>query len=218
MRTDGATSMARDPTFGLWENFSNWDSSHSSFDIGQKESKVSVSVKSTKKSASDLVLETYVRSLSGRSSSLSSVESFVFPSIEMALDSTLLTNSDDNLDRPNDKANDGVNKSVAIISLDMENPISEYLPVKKEIRRTYSVSKKNSGLSKIPLPHSAASFYCGPSAQMEVIEACESIKRLNGYLNARRTDVDAGVPGRFLNAVIGQDGSGTSTRIFKCKM
>ncbi|EYU19083.1 hypothetical protein ABFS82_13G184500 [Erythranthe guttata] len=40
---------------------------------------------------------------------------------------------------------------------------------------------------------------------MEVIESCESVYKLNKYLKARRDDVNAGVPGKFLHAVIGPD-------------
>lgn len=229
MTTDESTSMARDPTLNLWENVANWNFSHSSSDVGEKEPKGSVAVKSTKKSASDLVLETYARSLSGRRLSIGSVESFLFPSIEMALDSNLLSSSANNLDKENDgvsesllsinpvldKSKDecGVGESLSIVSTVLDDPINEYPTIKKETTRTYYLSKKNTGLSKIPLPGSAASFYSGTSTQMEVIEVCESNNRLTGYLNSRRTDVNAGIPGRFLHAVMGQDASGTSTRI-----
>lgn len=43
---------------------------------------------------------------------------------------------------------------------------------------------------------------------MEIVESCESIYRLNNYLRSRKDDVKAGVPGKFLHAVIGQDISG----------
>ncbi|RWR88714.1 exopolyphosphatase PRUNE1-like protein isoform X1 [Cinnamomum micranthum f. kanehirae] len=221
--TDESTSMARDPTLNLWENVANWNFSHSSSDVGEKEPKGSVAVKSTKKSASDLVLETYARSLSGRRLSIGSVESFLFPSIEMALDSNLLSSSANNLDKENDGVSEslssinpvldkpkdecGVGESLSIVSTVLDDPINEYPTIKKETIRTYYVSKKNTGLSKIPLPGSAASFYSGTSTQMEVIEVCESNNRLTGYLNARRTDVNAGIPGRFLHAVMGQDAS-----------
>jgi hypothetical protein len=38
--------------------------------------------------------------------------------------------------------------------------------------------------------------------------------KLNLYLKARKDDVSAGVPGKFLHAVIGQDVSGNS--LFSC--
>ncbi|XP_059288113.1 uncharacterized protein LOC132041407 isoform X2 [Lycium ferocissimum] len=72
--------------------------------------------------------------------------------------------------------------------------------------RSYSVIKKSRTISDIPLPPSAALFYCGNSLQMEVlIGSCQGIHRLNMFLKARRDDVSAGVPSRFLHAVIGPD-------------
>ncbi|KAG6794092.1 hypothetical protein POTOM_003325 [Populus tomentosa] len=58
---------------------------------------------------------------------------------------------------------------------------------------------------KIPPPQSAASFYNGYSPQFEILESCDSTMRLNLYLKARKNDVNGGVPGKFLHAVIGQD-------------
>ncbi|KAF5733598.1 protein prune [Tripterygium wilfordii] len=77
--------------------------------------------------------------------------------------------------------------------------------VRPFIEKSYSVNKRKATLSKIPLPQSAASFYDGHSLEMEIVESSESIRRLNSYLKARRDDVNSGVPGRFLHAVIGQD-------------
>ncbi|XP_020536053.1 exopolyphosphatase PRUNE1 isoform X1 [Jatropha curcas] len=73
------------------------------------------------------------------------------------------------------------------------------------IEKSYSINQRKQNLSKIPLPQSAASFYNGFSPQIEIVESCESISRLNLYLKSRRGDVSVGVPGRFLHAVIGQD-------------
>ncbi|KAK2995281.1 hypothetical protein RJ640_029612, partial [Escallonia rubra] len=73
------------------------------------------------------------------------------------------------------------------------------------IERSYSVNRRRTNLSGIPLPPSAASFYNGYSPDVEIVESCESIHRLNMYLKARRDDVNAGVPGRFLHVVMGQD-------------
>ncbi|MCD9637937.1 hypothetical protein HAX54_021488 [Datura stramonium] len=70
--------------------------------------------------------------------------------------------------------------------------------------RSYSVIRKSRNISDIPLPPSAASFYCG-TLQMEVLGSCQGIHRLNIFLKARRDDVSAGVPSRFLHAVIGPD-------------
>lgn len=74
--------------------------------------------------------------------------------------------------------------------------------------KSYSVNRTKPNLSKIPLPQSAASFYNGFSPRVEIVESCESIKRLNAYLKARKKDVRDGVPGKFLRAVIAQDVSG----------
>ncbi|XAR48013.1 Inorganic diphosphatase [Bertholletia excelsa] len=71
--------------------------------------------------------------------------------------------------------------------------------------KSYRVSKRRTNFSGIPLPSSASSFYSGYSPQIEILEWCESINWLNLYLQARRDDVNAGVPGKFLHAVIGQD-------------
>ncbi|XP_016475693.2 uncharacterized protein LOC107797333 [Nicotiana tabacum] len=71
--------------------------------------------------------------------------------------------------------------------------------------RSYSVTKRNTTISRIPLPQSAALFYCGYSPQLEVVGSCQGIHRLNIFLKARRDDVSAGVPSRFLHAVIGPD-------------
>lgn len=74
--------------------------------------------------------------------------------------------------------------------------------------KSYSMEKRKQNLSNIPLPQSAATFYNGISPEMEIVESCESIYRLNNYLRGRKDDVKAGVPGKFLHAVIGQDISG----------
>lgn len=71
--------------------------------------------------------------------------------------------------------------------------------------KSYSMEKRKQNLSNIPLPQSAATFYNGISPEMEIVESCESINRLNNYLRDRKDDVKAGVPGKFLHAVIGQD-------------
>ncbi|XP_027769997.1 uncharacterized protein LOC114076007 [Solanum pennellii] len=71
--------------------------------------------------------------------------------------------------------------------------------------RSYTVTKKSRTVSDIPLPPSAASFYCGNSVQMEVLGSCQGIHRLNIFLKARRDYVSAGVPSQFLHAVIGPD-------------
>ncbi|CAL1402627.1 unnamed protein product [Linum trigynum] len=72
--------------------------------------------------------------------------------------------------------------------------------------RSFHLSESKPIPSKLPLPLSAASFYKGFSPQLcQVVESCESIKRVNQYLKFRKDDVRGGVPGKFLQAVIGQD-------------
>ncbi|KAL2484175.1 Exopolyphosphatase PRUNE1 [Forsythia ovata] len=48
-------------------------------------------------------------------------------------------------------------------------------------------------------------IYHGHSPHMEVVESCEGVYKLNMYLKAKRDYVSAGIPGRFLLAVIGPD-------------
>ncbi|XWS17961.1 hypothetical protein CRYUN_Cryun32bG0001100 [Craigia yunnanensis] len=74
-----------------------------------------------------------------------------------------------------------------------------------ELEKSFKVNKIKTSLSKISLPQSAASFYNGHSPQMEIVETCESIKSLNLFLKSKRDEIYAGVPGRFLHTVIGQD-------------
>lgn len=74
--------------------------------------------------------------------------------------------------------------------------------------KTYTVTRRKEKLSNILLPLSAASYYIGVSPEMEIVESCERIDKLNAYLKARKDDVNAGVPGKFLLAVMGSDGAG----------
>lgn len=87
----------------------------------------------------------------------------------------------------------------------IKDSLDHYVPSLLGTEKSYKVMKKRISLPKIPLPQSAASFYNGYSPRMEIVESCESINRLNLFLKSRREEVDAGVPGRFLHAVIGQD-------------
>ncbi|XP_012441806.1 uncharacterized protein LOC105766779 [Gossypium raimondii] len=87
----------------------------------------------------------------------------------------------------------------------MKDSLDHYVSSLLGTEKSYKVMKKRTSLPKIPLPQSAASFYNGYSPRMEIVESCESINRLNFFLKSRREEVDAGVPGRFLHAVIGQD-------------
>ncbi|KAL8259489.1 hypothetical protein R6Q59_027442 [Mikania micrantha] len=56
---------------------------------------------------------------------------------------------------------------------------------------------------QVSLPPCAASFYYGNSPQIDAVESCQSIQKLNMYLKAGRDAVNAGVPGRFFRAVLG---------------
>ncbi|QCD89034.1 exopolyphosphatase [Vigna unguiculata] len=77
--------------------------------------------------------------------------------------------------------------------------------------KTYTVTRRKEKLSSILLPLSAASYYSGVSPQMEIVESCQTIEKLNEYLKARKDDVNAGVPGKFLRAVMGSDGVDVGT-------
>lgn len=85
-----------------------------------------------------------------------------------------------------------------------EHQVVPFLP-RPMIEKSFVLNKRKSNLSNIPLPQSAATFYNGFSPQFEILESCESTMKLNLYLKARKDDVSAGVPGKFLHAVIGQD-------------
>ncbi|XP_011040586.1 PREDICTED: uncharacterized protein LOC105136799 isoform X3 [Populus euphratica] len=85
-----------------------------------------------------------------------------------------------------------------------EHQVVPVLP-RPMIEKSFVLNKRKSNLSNIPLPQSAATFYNGFSPQFEILESCESTMKLNLYLKARKDDVSAGVPGKFLRAVIGQD-------------
>lgn len=81
-------------------------------------------------------------------------------------------------------------------------------PTRPNREKTYIVTRRKEKLSSILLPLSAASYYNGVSPEMEIVESCESINKLNAYLKARKGDVNAGVPGKFLHAVMSSDGAG----------
>lgn len=83
-----------------------------------------------------------------------------------------------------------------------------------KIEKTYTVIERKEKLSSISFPLSAALYYNGLSPEMEIIESCESISKLNAYLRARRDDVNAGVPGRFLHAVMCVDNAGNPIFLF----
>lgn len=77
-------------------------------------------------------------------------------------------------------------------------------------QRSHTLNKRETYLSEIPLAPSTALFYNGNSPHVKVFEPCQSVHKLNMYLRSTKHDVNAGVPGRFLHAVIGPDISGNS--------
>ncbi|RRT34133.1 hypothetical protein B296_00056857 [Ensete ventricosum] len=85
--------------------------------------------------------------------------------------------------------------------------------VEKELMRASSDAERNSRPSAASSAQSAAAFFENISLRNDssILQACESIDRLNQYLKARKADVKAGVPGQFLHAVIGQAVAGMHT-------
>lgn len=69
----------------------------------------------------------------------------------------------------------------------------------------------NSRPSLTTSAQSAAAFYGSISLKdgSPILETCPSVDRLNQYLKAAKADLKAGVPGKFLNVVIGQEVAGT---------
>ncbi|XP_059667486.1 uncharacterized protein LOC132312925 isoform X2 [Cornus florida] len=220
MRRGDAAVMDTDTIFDSRGKFSDRNISRSVSDIGDRgprEIAADISEKfaysPSKGSPSDIILEPYGRrSLSGRWSKFSKRSSFPLPSIESDL-SIDLEEENALVKEPNPSI-----KLDLSIDFEEENaPVKEPSPTicetdeeltflaRPAIERSYSVNKIRTNLSRILLPPSAASFYNGYSPELEIVEVCKFTNRLNFYLKARREDVNAGVPGRFLHAVIGQD-------------
>ncbi|KAL5977095.1 hypothetical protein ACLOJK_021437 [Asimina triloba] len=183
--------------------------------------------KSRKKSATDLVLETYTRSLSGRMSKFGSLESFVFPpstqttTVTRTLDSSLSIDDDNSISAQSEASyqdsseywsNDSVGHLRERTKLFEENVdemgILDRPTISQQValRITYRVSEKKLEFGKkMPLFQSAAEFYGSSVHGLEVVQACECMERLNEYLREGKKDVREGVPGRFLHAVMGQE-------------
>ncbi|URE05886.1 DHHA2 domain [Musa troglodytarum] len=86
-------------------------------------------------------------------------------------------------------------------------PVPASSDVEQELTRASGDAERNgSRPSTASSAQSAAAFFENISLRNDssILEACESIDRLNQYLNHRKADVRAGVPGQFLHAVIGQ--------------
>ncbi|KAL0305377.1 UNVERIFIED_CONTAM: hypothetical protein Sradi_5955000 [Sesamum radiatum] len=194
MRRGEAAVVNKGSAFDFQGKLSRNNIYGSSSDIGDRGSKnISINVTedvpySPKNSPSDIVLEPIGRSLSGRWSKTSS------PLV--LLESDLSTNFHD--------MNEPSTVSAPDASESKEQSATQSGTARPAIQ-SYNMSKRQTDISNVHLPHSAALFYCGSSPQMEVVESCGSINKLNVYLKARRADVNAGVPGRFLRAVIGPD-------------
>lgn len=156
-----------------------------------------------KRSASDLIRESYAP-FAVKKSELETVESFEFPST--AVDSEAQAN-------PTSAQDKGSETIIETSLKDHEVGLAsaDTLPSKKEtMEKPNGMVARKEGLEKIPLPQCAASFYTGRPTQItEVAKVCASITKLNQYLSARKSDVQAGVPGKFLHAVIGPEISGT---------
>ncbi|KAK9121570.1 hypothetical protein Syun_019187 [Stephania yunnanensis] len=180
------------------------DSSHKQILVEPSEH---VSDQRSKQSVSSVhLLETYERTLPGRLSKFVGAPLFSFP--------TMPSDSESNMDEPCSMLKDSMPR-------DFEADDEFYsitIVTKPIVEKRYSMNQRKSDLSKVPLPQSAASFYCGHSPQIEIIESCESIVKLNCYLATRRDDIRAGVPGMYLHAVIGPEaidvGSATLTIIY----
>lgn len=149
-----------------------------------------------KDSPSDVIVEPFTHSLSGRWSRIPEPNSSPLPDIH----SDLKFNFDDVIESMKESNNRPSEENEEYHSL-----TSSARPI---FQRSYTVNKRTTDLSKVPLPPSAALFYNGHSPYVEVVESCQSIHILNMYLRAKKHDVSAGAPGRFLHAVIGPDISG----------
>lgn len=176
-------------------------SSDAGDDSGPRSIISDISGKVTDKSMEDVISDSTAepsnQSLYGMQSKLHRKTSFAFPIVKSDLDVDL------------DERDDRVESSLTVGETN-EDFYAFSGSAKSTYGRSYTVNKRRSNLSTIPLPRSAATFYLGDSPLIEVVESCESINRLNLYLKASRDEVNAGVPGRFLQAVMGQDFSGNS--------
>ncbi|KAL1830826.1 hypothetical protein ACET3Z_000477 [Daucus carota] len=142
-----------------------------------------------KDSLSDIILEPYPRSSSGRWSQDSKRTS---ASVKIQSELSIDLGEEDEFGNFSPRASN----DESYTRTSMASPTTE---------RSFSMNFESTKLSKIPLPPSAASFYSGYSPQMKVVELCKGIQLINMYLKACKDDVSAGVPGKFLHAVLGQD-------------
>lgn len=102
-------------------------------------------------------------------------------------------------------------KIAPFIQLDIqpkEEENSHAPPTLQHVEKMYTITRRKEKLPNVLLPLSAASYYNGVSPEIQIVESCESIEKLNAYLKARKDDVNVGVPGKFLYAVMGSDDAG----------
>ncbi|XP_052197611.1 uncharacterized protein LOC127804707 isoform X2 [Diospyros lotus] len=186
MRRGNAAVMDRITSPEFEEKFTTGNISRSASDV-------IVTDISEKYSPADIVAEPHLRSLSERWTNI--YENASFPSPSFLLDLSTDSGEGKGLIQRSSSTTSQTTEECQILTV-LTRPV---------IERTYSMNKRPTNLSRVPLPPSAASFYNGHSPQIEIVETCESISRLNLYLKERRDDVNAGVPGKFLHAVMGQD-------------
>ncbi|CAL5346735.1 unnamed protein product [Camellia sinensis] len=196
IRRSNASLVDRTTIFDFQEKGSR-NISRSASDIGDRSRNIVTDVSNkflyspSKDSPADIILEPYGQSSSGRWSKIPKTTPFLSPSIDLSID----FEEEKGLIKESSPTASEATEECRLLT-GMARP---------SIERSYGLNKRVTNLSRIPLPPSAASFYNGYSPQIEIVESCDSINRLNLYLKARRDDVNAGVPGKFLHAVIGQD-------------
>ncbi|CAL5412888.1 unnamed protein product [Camellia sinensis] len=196
IRRSNASLVDRTTIFDFQEKGSR-NISRSASDIGDRSRNIVTDISNkflyspSKDSPADIILEPYGQSSSGRWSKIPKTTPFLSPSIDLSID----FEEEKGLIKESSPTASEATEECRLLT-GMARP---------SIERSYGLNKRVTNLSRIPLPPSAASFYNGYSPQIEIVESCDSINRLNLYLKARRDDVNAGVPGKFLHAVIGQD-------------
>ncbi|XP_021691790.2 uncharacterized protein LOC110673086 isoform X2 [Hevea brasiliensis] len=197
LRDDNA-SRDQSSTLGFQGNDESRNISRTTSDISDSRSKSFVqdisdkSMESMDDSFSDVVLNPIGQSTFRRLSKIAKATSFGFPNIQADL-RLELGDTCKSMEEYSPKASEATEECHILSTL--SRPI---------IEKSYSLNQRKQNLLMIPLPQSAAFFYNVLSPLVEIVESSESINRLNLYLKARRDDVSAGVPGRFLHAVIGQ--------------
>lgn len=192
MRRDEIAIMKKGSAIGLQEKLARKNKFRSASDIGTRGSRnISIASHSPKYAPFDIVLEPIGPSLTGRWSKTSSplvvVQSDLNANFHDLIEPSTLCSPD---------SGEGKEGRAGFMESTIQS--SDY------------VSKRQTDFSDIPLPPSAAFFYSGVSQRVEVIQSCEGVYKLNMYLKAGRVEVNAGVPGKFLHAVIGPDVAGNS--------